>query len=251
MWQLGFDNGITSAGFSLDPAQYALDENVSPDAEWDALLARYPSILQQFERATLVQPLVRTGRMQRRLSHATGEDWVALPHTAGFVDPWLSSGIAITLYGVERVARLLADFAPAISSKSIRGSAVFAQRLRAYEQSLSREVAMMDRVSAACLARFDCFPVVAATTMVYFAAVTFAEERCRRGEGTPEDEFLLTHDDRFVSIAEDICGRARSIAMGDAEAFARYVARAIEPYNTIGLCDPAARNMYPYAQTRE
>ena len=185
--------------------------------------------------------------MQRRLSRAVGEGWAALPHTVGFVDPWLSSGIAITLYGVERIARLLADFGPMILAKSIRGSAELARRLRAYEQSVFRELAMMDRVSAACLARFDCFPIVTATTMVYFAAVTFAEERCRRGEGTPQDDFLLTHDERFVSIAEDICGRASSLAPADADAFARHVTRAIEPYNTIGLCDPAARNMYWFA----
>ena len=248
MWQLRFDNGVTSAGLSLDPARCPLDERLTPEEEWAAILDRLPSIRRQFDRAAPVRPLVRTGRLQRRVARAVGADWILLPHAAAFVDPWLSSGVALTLYGVERAARIMADFAPAISARAIEDNDPLRRRLAAYERSLFREVALMDRVSSAGLARFDSFAVVAATTMVYFAAATYAEERFRRGEGGADDEFLLAHDERFRAMAHGVCDRALSVSPVATETFAEDVARAIEPYNRVGLCDVAARNMYAYRE---
>ena len=77
--------------------------------------AAYPSIQRQFADAVPVRPFTRTGRMQRRLSVAAGEDWAALPFTASFLDPWLSPGIAHTLFGVERLTRILGEAASKLS----------------------------------------------------------------------------------------------------------------------------------------
>ena len=35
-------------------------------------------------------------------------------------------------------------------------------------------------------------------------------------------------------------------AIGDELAFSKRVRRMIEPYNTVGLCDPERQNMYPF-----
>jgi FADH2 O2-dependent halogenase len=77
MWVLRFDNGVTSAGFSLDPRRYPRGA-ATPEAEWSALLAAYPSIARQFADAQPVTPFVQTGRLQRRASRAAGEGWAML-----------------------------------------------------------------------------------------------------------------------------------------------------------------------------
>ncbi|MCA9069155.1 MAG: tryptophan 7-halogenase, partial [Planctomycetaceae bacterium] len=110
MWQLRFDNGITSAGFVLDADRHPLNLDIPPEKEWDDLLNRYPSLAEQFASAKLVAPaqgLCRTGRLQRQWTQITGNNWALMPHTAGFVDPLNSTGIAHTLCGVERVVHLL------------------------------------------------------------------------------------------------------------------------------------------------
>ena len=235
MWVLRFDNGITSAGFSLDPRRYPVDGSRSGEDEWTTLVGRYPSIQSQFVGARLVGPMVRTGRIQRKLSTAAGMAWAALPHSAAFIDPWLSPGIAHSLFGVERLSCILGE---AWSSPDR------ADRLSRYSRSTLRELEIIDTITAACFARFDCFPVLVALTMLYFAAVTFAETRYRTAGTNSSDEFLLAHDKRFTSVVHELTGTALRIKPADAEAFARRVAEKIAPYNLVGLCNSARHNMY-------
>ena len=96
-----FDHGVTSAGFSLDPDVHPIRSGESPEAEWRRLVSRPPSLATQFASAVQLRPFVRTGRLQRRLTRAAGTDWALLPHAAGFLDAWLSPGIAQTLFAVE------------------------------------------------------------------------------------------------------------------------------------------------------
>ncbi len=236
MWVLRFDNGITSAGFSLDPRRHPRD-SAGPKAEWFALLAAYPSIARQFRDARAVTPFVQTGRLQRRASRAAGDGWAMLPHTACFVDPWLSPGIAMTLYGVERLSRILGE--------SWRSPAR-AEQLVAYERATFAELELVDRIAAACFSKLDCFPVVTALTMLYFAAATIGEERIRAGDAAAGGSFLLAGDDRFCEIVAKVTAAAGGVTADGAAAFTREVAEAIAPYNTVRLLDPRKRNMYSF-----
>lgn len=238
MWVLRFDNGITSAGFSLDPREHVASDAVSPEAQWRALVTAYPSIDRQFRGAQATMPIVRTGRLQRRLAKAAGEDWAALPYTACFLDPWLSPGIAHTLFGVKRLARILGG---ADASTPRR------EQLRAYGETIFREVELMDRITAACFARFDCFEILASATMPYFAAVTYMEERIRAGEDDDLGAFLLADNERFRAIVDRVCSAAMKTDAAAAHGLAHETAAAIEPYNTVGLSDPAKCNVYPFA----
>ena len=56
MYQLRFNNNVTSAGFVLDGDEFPLDESVSIQEEWDRLLGRYPSLAEQFRPTTIVAP---------------------------------------------------------------------------------------------------------------------------------------------------------------------------------------------------
>jgi FADH2 O2-dependent halogenase len=240
MWVLRFDNGITSAGFSLDPDVHPVRADETPEAEWSRRLRSYPSLARQFAAAEPVRPLVRTGRLQRRWSRAAGETWALLPHAAGFLDPWLSPGIAQTLFGVDRLGRILAE-----DWRRPRRKA----RLAEYGQAVLRELAWVDEITATCFACFDRFDVLATVTMLYFAAAIYCEERERSGKAGLDEAFLLAEDSNYRVIAAAALEQAPAVAAAQADAFAAAVNRALAPYNLAGLCDPLRRNMYPFVGT--
>lgn len=237
MWVLRFDHGITSAGFSLDPDVHPLRANETPEAEWARLTSAYPSLGIQFAAARPVRPFVRTGRLQRRLTRAAGPDWALLPHAAGFLDAWLSPGIAQTLFAVDRLGRIMAHDWDGPRRPDL---------LSAYGQAVLRELAWVDEITGTCFARFDRFAVMRTVAMLYFIAAIYCEERERTGQAPPEAAFLLADDDRYRTIAADVCRRALTLPEAEADRFAADVARDLASYNLAGLCDPSRRHMYPY-----
>ena len=106
---LRFNNGLASAGPLMNGTMRRSEVGLSPEAEWHALLRRYPSLEEQFAAARPVRPFVRTGRLQRRAKRATAPGWVLLPHAAYFLDAPFSGGNAHTLLGVERLGRIFQD----------------------------------------------------------------------------------------------------------------------------------------------
>ncbi len=237
MWILRFENGITSAGFSLNPDAHPLRPDESPEAEWSRLLGTYPSLARQFANALPVRPFTRTGRLQRRLSHAAGADWAMLPHAAGFLDAWLSPGIAQTLFAVNRLGSILAEE---------RAGPGRERRLHEYGQTVLREIAWVDEITGTCFACFDRFPVLVTVSMLYFVAAIYCEERERNGQGSPDDAFLLTDHPAYREVAGRIFRQALSLPASEAEEFAVEVHDLLAPYNSCGLCDPGRHNMYPY-----
>jgi FADH2 O2-dependent halogenase len=237
MWVLRFENGITSAGFSLDPEHHPLRAGESPETEWARLLQTYASLERIFASSEPVRPFARTGRLQRRWSRAAGDDWALLPHAAGFLDAWLSPGIAQTLFAVERLGLLLAE-----DRRGTRRE----RRLADYSNSVLRELAWVDELTAACFASFDRFEVLATVTMVYFVAAIYCEERERAGRAGPEHAFLLADDSAYREIAAEVFRQAPSVSSAESEAFAVEVQRRLKPFNLAGLCDPQWRNMYPF-----
>jgi len=240
MWVLRFDNGITSAGFSMDPDVYHEPEEPPTSDLWDVLLETYPSIGRQFRDAAPVNPLVRVRRLQRRWSAAAGEDWAMLPHTAGFVDPWLSTGIAHTLFGIERLARVVTDGWAAPERPRM---------LAEYDRSIARVFDLLDSLFAACMKSFDRFDILVSLTMAYFAAAIFSEERIRAGLDTPDDYYLLAHDQNYRRIVAELCDAAAVAASAEAGELARRTADLLALYNSAGLCDPKVCNMYPFHGT--
>jgi FADH2 O2-dependent halogenase len=237
MWVLRFDGGVTSAGFSLDPEVHPVRPDESPEAEWARLLKAYPSLGRQFGDAEPVRPFVRTGRLQRRLTRAAGADWALLPHAAGFLDAWLSPGIAQTLFAVDRLGRLLVE--------DWRGP-WRARRLDEYGRAVLDELAWVDEITSACFASFDRFAVLAAVSMVYFVAAIYCEERERSGRADPGAAFLLADDEAYRAAAAALCRQAPGVSATEQDGFAECVRRALEPYNLGGLCDPRRRNLYPF-----
>jgi FADH2 O2-dependent halogenase len=251
MYALRFDDGVTSAGFSLSPrglASLGVTAPVDADALWRALLARYPSIAAAFADAVPLRPIVFQPALQHRRTRAAGARWAMLPHAYAFVDPLFSSGIAWSLRSVERLA---IEFEAASSVARVPGVDALAR----YDAALDREATQIDLVVAGAYEAMAHFELFAAHAMLYFAIVSHAEVR-QRISPRPQDAwsgFLGVDDEVMQSLPREALQRLRRITNGrgdvgsDAErlAFAEWVTDAIAPRNIAGFADPARNNMYP------
>lgn len=240
MWQLRFDNGITSAGIVFADSQRS---GVAADEEWRATLDRYPSVAAQFAESRIANPpltLRSTGRLQRRVERIAGDNWALLPHTAGFVDPLHSTGIAQTLCGIDRLMTIL--------ERHWKRDSI-AEQLRQYEREVFAQIALIDSLVAGCYRALPRFDLFTAWSMLYFAAATTCEQR--RGE-RESDGFLLANDVEFRGIVDRLynelvaLGPPAAAADSQVARFEQRLAAAIGPYNSVGLCDPSVRNMYRY-----
>src|ERR1700733_11527306 len=107
VWVLRFNNGVTSAGVAATEAvakELALSDG---EPAWARVLDRVPRLKAQFERAAACQPFRYMPAISFRSGAIVGKRWAMLPSAAGFVDPLLSTGFALTLLGIERLARIL------------------------------------------------------------------------------------------------------------------------------------------------
>lgn len=107
MWVLRFENGVTSAGVAVTDRLAGELRLADGIPAWSRLLARYPSIAEQFAGAEAVRELTWMPRLSFRAALACGPRWAMLPSAAAFVDPLFSTGIPLTLLGIERLARRL------------------------------------------------------------------------------------------------------------------------------------------------
>lgn len=240
MWQLRFDNDVTSVGIvSNNPLS-----NDSPDKQWQDTLNRYPSLAEQFRGRSIVAPgssICRSGRLQRQWSQLTGKNWALLPHTAGFVDPLYSSGIAQAVCGVERLAMIL--------QKHWQRETLPAQLTR-YADTLRCELKLVDQLVAGSYQAMPHFELFVPWTMLYFAAVTTYEARRLDESLQPGAAMLCADDAELMGIIRE-AREALSLALSPqsesaGKEFFRTIARLIEPFNVAGLCDEAAHNMYRY-----
>ncbi|MGE0609539.1 MAG: NAD(P)/FAD-dependent oxidoreductase, partial [Pirellulales bacterium] len=247
MWVLRFNNGITSAGLVLDLDRHPLPADLSPQQEWEAVIARYPAVAWQFAEAQLVAPqggLRRTGRVQRCAEQFTGPNWAMLPTTAGIVDALHSSGNAHTLCGIARLVEMLQRH---WSQPSL---AVAMQR---YEQNLRQELSLIDQIVHGCFAAFGRFDLLATFAMTYFAAASVSEQR-RRGGLAADDAFLQAHDREFRHMVDQLHTRVLALASlpeaypGADKSFILEAAQALAPYNIAGLCNSARQNMYLHSE---
>lgn len=239
MFVLRFDNGVTSAGFSLDPRIHPQPESMTPEEEWESWLKRFPSIERQFADAVAVAPeagkIQRIGRLQRFYPEAAGPDWALLPTTAGIIDALHSSGNAHTLFGVQRLARAFEHW---------QSPADFQNRMQNYSTTTAEEIRLIDELVGGCYHHLDDFSRMSLYSMSYFVAAHSLEcRRCR----TPEDEtsFLRATDPEFRARLRQV-GRLVAESPLPYEQLHEEIARLLAPDNDAGFLDLARRNMYPY-----
>lgn len=248
MWVIPFNNGITSAGFSLDQRVFPLREDVSPADEWNELLNRYPSIGDQLKEAQICGPgdqLVRGNRMQRWLTPTAGPNWALLPTAATFLDPLHSTGNAHTLSGIERLAEIFSQHPKRWEDRG------FHQALNFYHETLQAETWLLDRIIHGCFLTLDDMDLFEATASFYFVAAIHAELRRRSGEWQSHEAFLGAHDPAWVRVVDQsymelIELQKQGHSQDARRAFLGRVRERIGPYNHASLCDPARQRLYPY-----
>lgn len=247
LWMLRFNNGITSAGLVFEEGKRALlPEN--EQAAWKQTVGRYPSVADLLKEASFAhQPgqLLSTQRLQRRAQKMVGDGWAALPHTAGFVDPLHSTGIAHSLSGVER---LLYAFETGNFDSQSR-----TKFLESYEQAVFGELHFIDLLVDGCYKgrrNFDLFTIY---SMLYFiAAIDYEQKRLGGSFDIERHAFLSADHPRIRALTQHFYRQVQEISslphipkevIG---AFREKVRKAIAPYNPAGLLDPDIPNMYKH-----
>ena len=111
-----------------------------------------------------------------------------LPHTAGFIDPLHSSGIAHSLFGIERLAAIFEEH---------WGKDTLAAELQEYARIIRTETQLIDLLVAGCYSGTVDFRLFSAMCMFYFAG-TIACEGCRCDSPfVPSRYFLNANDAAF------------------------------------------------------
>ncbi len=251
MYELGFDDGVTSAGFSLTPrglASLALSDPTNAGDIWRALLQRYPTIRRAYGEAVPLRPIAFHAAQQHRLTQAAGARWAMLPHAYAFVDPLFSSGIAWSLRAVERMAL---EFEAVASTRRVPDPQVLAR----YGAALDVEATQIDLVVAGAYQAMSHFELFAAHAMLYFAIVSFAEVRQRIKPDAQDawNGFFGVDDAVMQTLPREALRRLRAITKDRGETgsaaqrseFMAWVTRSIAPRNIAGLADRARHNMYP------
>lgn len=242
MWQLRFDDGTMSAGFLIDNHRHAHSLDPSPVAQWHRWMRRFPSIAKQFEKATVVRPqagMQQIDRLQHRLRRVAGENWALLPAAVGYADPLFSTGIAHSLFSVERLVTAIGELGhPARLSESLAD----------YSTRLAQEIDLIDRFVSLAYRASSSFAQYVVATMPYFAAATSCERAARNAQPTAAPAFLLADDAAFLAAMrsiEDAHDRLRGVADAAATVeFEEQVRQALKPFNHVGLLAPDSLRMY-------
>ena len=242
LWMLRFRNGITSVGLLTDHHRSAGPYGLTT---WEMMLKRYPTLHALFGKAEIHTPpgqFFHSGRLQRGWAQAAGTDWALLPHTAGFVDPLHSTGIAHTLSGVERMMSLFAQH-------GLSGD--FTQGLQTYSQAIYAERQLIDGLVSLCYTSLDHPKLFMASTMVYFATVVHYEQR--RVQHAGRSAFLHATDPEIAALptkAHTLLSTTDPRNPTSVADFAEQIEALIQPWNTVGLFHPPAPNMYHHTAAR-
>lgn len=246
MYELRFDHGTSSVGILLDGARPHIRDGrggrielaASPAAAASALLARYPSLEAQHAATTVVEPWRFVPRVQYRRARAASPGLFLLPHTFAFTDPLFSTGMAWSLLAVERLADILTGR---------YGDADRYATLLAYEADIIETL-----IAAGYSARHD-FARFAATSALYFAAVSFDEVRQRlqpAGRHERPDAwygFLGCDQPERRRLLREVMTRLDRLETGDVEtaAFAEWLFERLAPFDIIGITDKNNGNLHP------
>ncbi len=243
LWQLRFENGLSSIGFLFHESGDSQSEGAPAELLWQQMLRRKPVLRHLLVGARLAPcpgRLFRTQRLQRLYQSAAGEDWAAMPYTVGFIDPLHSTGLAHALSGVERLSHLL------LEGKGSPRSAALAR----YSDEIVSELRLIDRLVHGCYLGLDNFELFVAWTMVYFAlATTYEQRRLAMEEKRPG--FLCADDPAVSSMVDTLYQTLQTAATTPRQAselqgdsFTSLVKEQIAPFNHVGLFSPEKPHMY-------
>jgi FADH2 O2-dependent halogenase len=252
MYSLRFDDGVTSAGFLLTPhglSSLGAPSDVDAAALWQKLLERYPTLATIFADSTPLMPIAFRPLIQHRLTRATGERWLFMPHAYAFVDPLFSTGIAWSLRAVERLGLVFEESAS--RPGRIPDTAILAR----YGAMLAAEADQIDSMVAGSYESMAHFDLFASHAMLYFATVSFAEvsQRLAPDDAVAWKGFLGVGDPVLERLPREALrmltqithGRGEFGTTAERDTFSDWITHAIAPRNIAGLANAERRNLYP------
>ena len=242
IWVLRFNNGIVSAGVAAEAALARALSFSEGEAAWGRLLARFPSVADQFDEARAVRPFVHSGTLPFRSGAVSGARWALLPSAAGFVDPLLSTGFPLTLLGIERLAAIL--------DREWERPGLEAA-LASYGASTLADADAAALLVAALYSSFGDFELFAALSLLYFAAASFAEAARRLGRHALSGSFLSRDHPTFGAGLRRVCAMAlggvdsAGLAPEERTRLLAMIRETIAPLDVAGLRDASRRNWHP------
>jgi len=226
MWVLRFNNGITSAGVAVTDALAAELRLAEGAAAWPRVLAHVPRLARQFGGATPSTPFVYTPRVAFRSPQVFGPGWVRVSSAVGVIDPLLSTGIPLTLLGVDRLATLL--------GRGLNHPG-FPEGLAEYAARTQDELDATERLVSGLYATFDDPLLFKRLALMYFAAASFSETVQRLGTAEKAGGFLLRGRPDFRVVLDRATDSARRGVRGaDRAAWMAETAGAIAPIDVGG-----------------
>ncbi len=234
MWVLQFNNGITSAGVAATTAAAERLGLQNGETAWLNLLTQMPRVQKQFAHAQPIRPFTHIPQLSFRSGTLSGKRWVLLPSAAGFADPLFSTGFALTLLGITRLAAVI---------ETRWNSADFPCHVQQVAAQSDAELLAAGRLLGSLYATMSNFPLFASTSFLYFTAVIYSETVRRLGKPELAPSFLLHDHPYFGRLCRTIFERIKRC--DDPAVLCRDIIHAIEPLNLAGLGNPARRNWYP------
>ena len=242
IWMLRFNDQRTSFGFVLNCQEQSL-KGLQTAEIWDAMLEKYPTVKNILNAARLASEpgkIIQSGRLQRKVDRCFGPGWAVLPHTAGFVDPLFSSGIAHSISGIQKLTHILKEHRD--------NPGLLYEGLKEYEHSIFAELKLADQLIAGCYRTMAHFGLFTAWSMLYFAATIAYERRLMRKE--LPGYFLCADDPYIIDIVQksyidlmEILEKPQP-SKQDTARFTDLIRERIKPINKAGLLNPASKNMY-------
>ncbi len=248
LWQLRFNNERTSLGLVLDSHE-PFFKDLQTGQIWNIIREKYPSINKIIEFDWLSHEpgkMIRSARLQRKTQRCYGKGWVALPNTAGFVDPLFSTGIAHSLAGIKKIADIF--------YQNWKNDDLLYRGLKEYECAIYQELKIIDLLIAGSYKTMAHFTLFNAWSMLYFAS-TIAYEQCLL-KGEPAGYFLNAESSYINDMVEKSYSdllkilEANKPTSEDIRKFTRLIKKRIQPINTAGLLDPTSKNMYHHTAAK-
>lgn len=246
IWMLRFKNDLLSCGIVVDRNHVKLAEDETSTQIWSRVVDQYPSLshlLKNSKMSELPGRLIRTNRLQRMLDQTAGDGWIALHHTAGFVDPMHSTGIAFSLSGIEKIAKLFSDEAAPEDRDDL---------LDLMQDQTKKEILFIDQlISMTYRSRWD-FDLFSASVMIYFVATVQYEQS--RLKGFRPDTFLYAGDPQISALVRDIHDEILHLDHNSSKKeimdYIESIRERIKPLNPAKLLDPEKHNMYEHTAVK-
>lgn len=102
------DNPLSSIGLMLDPQKFP-QKDLSPEEEFQEIIARFPSIAEQLKTATPIRKWICADQIQYSSTKSVGKRWALLSHSYGFIDPLYSRGLISTFETINALAGRLIE----------------------------------------------------------------------------------------------------------------------------------------------